>query len=324
MNASQASAKCRQRGAAMLECCLIATALMLLGCGVFEIARWHLVRHTLMLAAHEAGRALSVNHGNPWFSDLAVNQALTPLFTPPGAHQTPEKRRDAMRQRHLMRFGLPLWQLTVTHPVVATFDDFVDPALSRQLGRRTINNDYLPEQHLRHVRLGWLQGLGPNSQQDIFEANTVHFSLTYLHEPQTPGVRAILRGLSTIGRSGTALAGLGLKLGLLPIVVTHRVVMQSHPMQWDQAKFNSSPLHTTTVRSLDNAESTQPLASSGAMIATDFVSRPVDLNKQINDADLSSPGHAQTENLLAEKGEPNPTADTRALCGVLLCCVAQD
>ncbi len=316
MSVSKAPSPYRQQGAAILEGCLFTTMLVLLGFAVFEVARWHVARHALMLALVQAGRALSVHHGNLSAAQDAFKQALTPLFTPPGSHQSPENRRDTMMARHLDRFGVPLWQLEVAQPVAATFVDFADAALSRKYGRLTINNDYLPEQHQRHVERGWLKGMGPRSGLDVFAANTAQLNLTYLYEPHTPGVRAILRSLSKRRTTVIDLPTLGLGLGLLPIVLTHPVVMQSHPMQWDR-KASGTDQRTVAVQSPDTGVKVRPGASPESEVepaVNPLMWGSAAAPTQRRDPELASQ---------VSKDEPQPVAAARALCGVLLCCLSE-
>src|SRR5690606_33685208 len=84
-------------------------------------------------------------------------------------------------------------------------------------------------QHQRHQAQGWPEGRGPEAGVTIFDANSLVLSLTYMHEPLVPGMRALM-GLLSHGSQGYAQAALA--GGYLPMRHMLRLTMQSHPVAW--------------------------------------------------------------------------------------------
>jgi hypothetical protein len=232
----------RQHGAGAAEFIVIALPLIFLGLCAFETARWLSARHLLSVALYEAARAGSVQHAHPAVIESAFQQALAPL-------------EAGQRGRSRSRGGQTAWQISVLSPAPGAFLDFADRAAARHANgahangaMAIINNHYLAQQHARHRARGWPDGRGPQSGQDIFQANTLTLRLRYPFKPLVPGVAAILRSLaggnrqretadgkrSALARKPVADPGPDsmLRQGYLPILREVSVVMQSHPQAW--------------------------------------------------------------------------------------------
>jgi len=236
------STPARQRGAAMLEFAAAALPLLFAGAAAVEAARWFAARQVAALALHEAARAAAAGHGEPGVLRQAFEQALRPLFVPPGAHGTARARMQAAAARLRSRAGLAPWRIELLGPPAAAHADFARPGLGPG-GAPAIGNDYLAEQHRAALARGWPGGRGPASGLTIHEASVLHLRLVYLHEPLVPGMAALLRVLapSPDGAAGSGqtacpasrdYAAQAWAAGLLPIALEARMTMQSHLARW--------------------------------------------------------------------------------------------
>lgn len=102
----------KQAGTAIVETLLALLPVLLIGSLCIELARGYQVRHLLTLSLHQAARIAAVHHAAPHKWQPALQDSVSLLFVPPGRYQSPQARRDAARQLHERRFGLPLWQAT--------------------------------------------------------------------------------------------------------------------------------------------------------------------------------------------------------------------
>lgn len=216
----------RQRGAAALEFSAAAAALLLAGLGAIDIARWLLVRQAVDLALLEAARAGSVAHARPQAIAGAFEDALLPLFVPPGPHPSARARMRAAAQALRRRTGLEPWSLEILSP---SADGYADFGVRRADGRLAIPNDYLAERHAARRTGPGRDGRGPRSGLTLFEANVLRLRVTYLHAPMTPGMRGLLRRLAGPGNGYADLARR--RAGLLPIVREIGLLMQSDAVQ---------------------------------------------------------------------------------------------
>ncbi|MCD0503702.1 TadE/TadG family type IV pilus assembly protein [Bordetella petrii] len=211
----------RQRGATLLEFAIVAPPLLLLALLAIETAHWHLVRQLAHVALLEAGRGGANAHGHPDAIARGFEQGLLPRH----AHASGDAQAAQQRawQRLRRQANMPPWRIEVLQPSVQAFQAHARPGLkvNTAAGRRAISNDYQAEQHAARG----ITAMGP----DIFQANTLHLRLTYLHEPLAPPTRALLR---LIGRDAGTCAQRAWARGLLPLRLDLHIEMQSHPVDW--------------------------------------------------------------------------------------------
>lgn len=290
----------------MLEFAVVALPLLLAGMAALEAARWFTVRQVAALALHEAARAAAVGHGDPRILQDAFEQALRPLFVPPGPHGSPAARMQAASASLHARTGLAPWHIDILGPPAAAHRDFAQPGLAPD-GSPAISNDYLAEQHQRALARGWPQGRGPASGMTIHEANVLHLRLVYLHAPSVPGMAALLRALPA--PAGGGYRAQAQAAGLLPIALETRMTMQSHPVLWARG--------TERVGSNAGGAGTGP--SSGAIPPAGWTS---DWITPLTPA----PGGSAPQPPLDVIEPPSQHAPGGGiaddpLCGVVLCCV---
>jgi len=220
-----------QAGASLIEFSIVAIPLLLAGLGSVEIAQWHYVRQVVSLALAQAARAGSTAHASPQAMETAFERALSPLF-PAAAASTMARMRGEFARRE-RQTAAPAWRIQVISPSAGAYRDFADGQLeiARQTGHAAINNDYQAEQDGRRRRQGWAGGLGPQSGESIFQANTLVLRATYPHEPIVPGMKALLKILAretTDSYAGQVMS----RAGYLPITQELALTMQSHPVNW--------------------------------------------------------------------------------------------
>ncbi|PLC53798.1 hypothetical protein CR155_10120 [Pollutimonas nitritireducens] len=248
----------RQAGTSLIEFFVAAIPILLIGMGSIEISQWFFKRQALSLALLEAGRAAITAHASPRIIESAFEKALLPLFstgapstesgsgatrssatrssaTRSGAtrsqYDAVQRLEQALAERRLLTGAAP-WRIEILSPTRLAFLDFSDPALpiAQETGLHAINNNYLAEQSQHAMAQGWAAARGPESGQDILQANTLVLRLTYLHEPILPGIKGLMRLLGSQGGSyGQNAMARG---GYLPIVQDMALVMQSHPVDW--------------------------------------------------------------------------------------------
>jgi len=218
------SARRPARGAAMLEFALAAPPLLLLGLLAAETAHWHLARQFAYVALLDAARAGATQHGRPQAIALAFEQALRPRHASPGGDARTAQQHAWRRIRS--QAGLPAWRIEILQPSADAFRAHARHglAVAGAPGRRVISNDYQAEQHAA-------RGAAPGGPT-IFEANTLHARLVYLHRPLAPLTRALLRHT---GRPAGSCAERARARGLLALQLELRIEMQSHPVDWHAA-----------------------------------------------------------------------------------------
>lgn len=226
-----------QRGAAIVETCLVCIPLWLVCTLVLELTYSQSVRQIAQLALYEAARTGSVTGAHPAKIKQTFSQAILPLFVPAGPHDSPATRRDTSVQKVFDATGLSLWHLETLNPDSAVYTDFADPDLSRALNRPALRNDYLAQQHAVHIKKGWRDGRGPVSGQTVFNANTLRLQLSLLYRPRAPGIAFILKKL---GAHRSDRTGLAWQKGYLEAKLVTEVMMQSHAQQWHAFQKNDS------------------------------------------------------------------------------------
>ena len=203
---------------------MVAIPLLFAAMAGYEASRWYMTREAVSLALLEAGRAGSVSHARPQAIETAFLDALAPLYAPAGAFRSPRQRMVHELDRFERTSGKRAWDITIVHPDVAEFADFMqkDLPIAITTGNPAINNNYQYSQHQQYPR-------GPTSGSTIYDANTLQLQARYLYVPVIPGMRALLRTLfGPISQSGSPLAA----HGALPISASITIEMQSHPVLW--------------------------------------------------------------------------------------------
>ena len=223
----------RQAGIAMVEFVIVALPLLFLGFAILEACRWYITRQVVSYALFEAVRAGSVEAANREAIDRALERGLVPLLGDGATDLT--AGRDEVRRRLARRaetWGMAPLKLEILSPIRADFDDFADPALRAGTGKghRAINNDYQQERAGEMARR-YRNGVGPQSGNTLFGANTLAVRISYLHEPVLPGLRAVIRGLSAGTDPIDDYVGLAHRRGLVAIVRQIAMPMQSHAVE---------------------------------------------------------------------------------------------
>ncbi|WP_025372184.1 hypothetical protein [Advenella mimigardefordensis] len=208
----------------MMEFLVVALPLLLAAVTSYEASRWYMVREAVNLALLQAGRAGSVNHTRPQAIEDAFLEALAPLYAPAGAYRSPQERMQHQLQRFEQDSGQLAWDITITHPNLAEFADFMqkDLPIAIKTGHPAINNNYQHRQHQQYPR-------GTASGSTIYDANTLQLQARYLYEPVVPGMKSLLRTIfGAIGAPESPQA----RLGALPMSAAITIEMQSHPVLW--------------------------------------------------------------------------------------------
>lgn len=213
----------------MVETSLILIPVLMIAGLLLEITQLSHIKNISRLALYDTGRFASVTQANPEEFEKTFKHAMLALFVPQGPYRSAQHRQDAHIKRHLQLTGLPAWKLEVLSPTKASFRDFGDARLSRINRKPTIRHDYQDLQHQQRLNQGWPAGRGPQSGQTVFQANTLHIKLTYLHRPLVPGLHAVLK---VLGRARTDEIGQAWRQGLFAVVLTHEVMMQSDLLDW--------------------------------------------------------------------------------------------
>jgi len=282
------------RGAATAEFALAAVPLLLVGLAVAETGHWFMTRQLVRLALHEAARAGATQHAHPDAIRAAFEHALTPLYVPAEAYDTPLARMRASHERLWRATGQTPWRIDVAGPPASAYQDFGVSSAGKYGGRPAIVNDYLAEQHSR-AQARWSHGIGPQSGLNIHQANVLHLQLRYLTRPLTPIIGSVLKAVAWGAPSHAKPAWAA---GLLSMTLDSKMTMQSDPVAWDlsttgfTSKATSPPLSPPPLPE-QRPPATPPLPTDDGGGA---ISRPP-----------------------PSKLLPSPNDDTD-LCGVVLCC----
>ncbi len=212
-----------------MEFAIAAVPILLIGLGGIELAQWFTMKQALSLALLEAARAGIVQHARPQAMKEAFEIALRPLYPSATRHTPGERVRQILEERRKTTLPAP-WRIHVVNPSAAAFSDFADSGLeiARKTGRRAIDNHYQRERHAARHAAGWPGGVGPESGQTLYQANTLTLELIYPVEPLVPGLRPLLQLLE----AGSGYAARALAAGYLPITQEIHLTMQSHPVDW--------------------------------------------------------------------------------------------
>ncbi|WP_187395146.1 TadE/TadG family type IV pilus assembly protein [Pigmentiphaga aceris] len=298
----------------MMEFLIVALPLLGIGMGSVEFAHWQLTRQAVDHAMMEAAREGAVTNGDPVAMRRRFDAALLPLFGGGTSSETLSEaaaRMAARSARIESETGVPAMRLEVLGPGRSSFADFADPALNAQFGRRTINNDYLAEAHARDVQRGWPEGRGPSSGQDRFDANQLRLRLTYLHAPMLPGLRALMKSLSSdeTAKTDDAYATQArARAGMLVMTREFTTMMQSHPVEWEvetyraawgAAQIGDAPVANTVVGALGELPGA---CGAGACLPGSSPTIP----------STSTPWTPPTSPGVVQAGDP--------ACGISVCC----
>lgn len=167
MSASPKKISRHLRGSAMVQWCIAALPLLLLGSMAIEASHWHATRQRLALAIQRATEATAMNGGT---SESLKRNLRT--------HIPPD-----------LRFPI---KACVTDPVNALMADFIDRRLSIKLGKAVIRHDHVAEQHRQAKTRGRVNGRGPRSQKTIFEANQLNVQSVVRYRALSPWVRKLV------------------------------------------------------------------------------------------------------------------------------------
>ncbi len=155
------------RGSVMLQWCIVALPLLLLGSMVIETSHWHSARQRFALAVQRATDDTALKGG--------TIEAL-----------------QARLQRHLAPdLNVPM-KICITDPVNAMLADFMDKSLSRKTGKPVMRHDHVAAQHRDAIERGRREGRGPRSKKTIFEANQLNVLAIIQYQALSPWVRKIV------------------------------------------------------------------------------------------------------------------------------------
>ena len=168
-----------QRGASSLENTIATLLFLLLALAAFESTHWLLLRQALNTALLDTARIAATQQAHPQIIHEAFIASLAKL---------------------------PSFAFKSTHNTDWYIEKISSQPQRASTSERTIKHDY--------QALQFQQG---NTQ--IFEENTLHLRLHYLHKPLTPLVRAAIYAYAK---------------GYVPIVTDIKVAMQSDQPVWEK------------------------------------------------------------------------------------------
>lgn len=150
----------------MIQWCIAAIPLLLLGSIAIEITHWHTTRMRLSLSVQRAVDHAALTGGTTETIKRHLEQ-----------HLSPDLRMDLRG--------------CLTDRVDELMPDFVDRRLSATHGHAVIRHDHLAQQHKDYIARGWQHGRGPRSGRTIFEANTLRLEVTATTHARNPWIRQI-------------------------------------------------------------------------------------------------------------------------------------
>lgn len=322
-----------QQGTAIIEFLLTAVPILLLSLGATETARWYMQKQHIRYALLEAQRVASVSHAKPELMIEAFEEALKPLFAPAGQHRNIEARRDAYLTQVSQKTGTTPWRISILSPTAQHFKDFSqsDLEIARTSGFAAINNNYQSEQHQE-------KGLGPHSQESIYEANILSINLIYPYKPLVPGVSNLMKLLSS--STSSKLKQSYYDAGYLAMELSSHIGMQSHPVQWPSSPNSKVMWHDQIAESeklitIDSKNSMSINTCSGiwcpkstnqraSTVKSDFPMSSDDIySSQAPQSDVASDDGSTLNNAADEAwstDEPSSSKLDDPLCGTSLCC----
>lgn len=150
----------------MIQWCIAALPLLLLGAFAIEISHWHTTRARLSLSVQRAVDQASLSGG------------------------TAESLKTYLQKQMPPDLKLSV-RACITDPVDALMADFMDRRLSQKLGMPVIRHDHIAQQHKGLMALGRPGGRGARSGKTIFEANTLTVEVTAQGHALSPWVRQV-------------------------------------------------------------------------------------------------------------------------------------
>ena len=151
----------------MVQWCIAALPLLLLGSMTIEISHWHTARQRLALSVQRATHDTALSGG------------------------TTEALKHHLKRHLPANLKMPI-KACITDSVNALMADFVDRPLSAKLGKTVIRHDHVRQQHLDALARGRYNGRGPRSQQTISEANQLNVQATVSYRALSPWVRKLI------------------------------------------------------------------------------------------------------------------------------------
>ncbi len=313
-----------QTGAAILEFTAMAVPLVLISLGTIELSSWFYTRQALHTVLLDAAREATTKHIHPEAIINTLENGLTPLFAKGPRAQNLEAINSGLELRRQQIKGAP-WQITVLSPSYSAFKDFQDSSLylPKASGLAIVNNYFLAEQDLNNKKRGsgWVNGSGPISGQNIYQANTLTLEFYWPHRPAFTPFAYILKLLSN---SSDSYAKKVLKAGYLPIKRSISLMMHSHPVLW--------PNHSSGKVLFEQGYTTNPckgwLCSQTTRNQQTHTDNTTDNNDYSytnegewpanNAEDFIDPSNPINSGSLPDVGNhifPNPE------CGITMCCV---
>ena len=158
-------------GSALIQWCIAALPILLLGALAIELSHWHATRQRLAWEVQRAVQATSLSGGTT----------------------------DSLK-RHLQKnlpkdLQIPI-RACITDNVATLLADFMDPGLSRRIGEPVIRHDHIPAQHQKAIAQGWPGGRGPRSHKTISQANQLNVVLSADYRARSPWVRQLIDPLT--------------------------------------------------------------------------------------------------------------------------------
>lgn len=150
----------------MIQWCIVAIPLLLLGAIAIELSHWHTTRIRLSLAIQRAVDQTSLSGG----TIEAFKRHLQ--------HQWPNHMTLSIKA-------------CIADPIDRLLSDFIDHHLSKTLGQPVIRHDHVRQQHQHNLRRGRPDGRGRRSGKNIFEANILNIEVVARGKALSPWIRQI-------------------------------------------------------------------------------------------------------------------------------------
>lgn len=195
-----------QRGASTLENTIVLLVLLLLLIALYESAHWLLLRQALNTALLDTARIAATQQAHPQIIHDAFTLQLQRL---PAFFANTDSSH---------------WQIEKRRTVSTNYDQQKSSPMAADV-------------HFDYQALQYTQG-----NTEVFNANTLHLRLHYLHKPITPVIRYFLRTVLSIASSPYQSV---YAQGHLPIVTDIQVAMQS---DHSSAAYLASPKTTATTQ----------------------------------------------------------------------------
>lgn len=308
-------------GASSIEFLIVLLPMLLLLLGGIEFSLWYRHQQVSYHALVETARHASTTHAQSQEIIRAFEKSITPLF---GGNVQHQQRffNDVAR-----RTQAPPWQIRLHSPSPAHFQDFASrhPDVRQLSTHAVISNHYQAQQNQSF-------GIGAVSQDRIFQANTLHVSLSMPYKPTLPGLGWVLR--QAAGWHPEPFAQQQMRHGLLPVSLSLRLSMQSHPIY--------DPAANQTMHKVIYAQASPPgRAPTGLATAPNRVPQPGTSNApnasahHSNHHPTGNPSVSHTSLSTIPRGlfatpfqaPPRPIGNPFTLpsppvaaCGVTLCC----